>query len=164
MHGTLAMILALSAVAPAYAASTPAERSFDRLKALVGDWRGTWSDGRAVALNYRLSAGGTVLIETWALGGGRESLTLFHLDGRTLLATHYCPQGNQPRLRLTSTAGDHFRFAFRDASNLSRGSSHQHAFDLRLDGPGRIVRRETYRTGIKDDVDTILFERVTAPR
>ena len=74
--------------------ATPGATGFERLQSLVGAWRGTWSDGRPVGLTYRLSAGGTVLVETWALSPTRESLTLYHMDNGALLATHYCPQGN----------------------------------------------------------------------
>lgn len=140
-----------------------AEPSFERLKSLVGAWRGTWSDGRPVGLTYRLSAGGTVLVETWALSPTRESLTLYHMDKGALLATHYCPQGNQPRLRLTSATADRMSFAFKDATDLDRAKeSHQHAFSLRFDGPDRIVRSETYRTGKADETDSVVFQRIVA--
>jgi hypothetical protein len=58
----LAATSATSAQAQPRAAGTPAasraERSFERLKSLVGTWRGAWSDGRPVGLTYRLSADG----------------------------------------------------------------------------------------------------------
>lgn len=148
----------LMAVAPV---ATIADSSFARLKSLVGTWRGVWSDGRPVGLTYRLSAGGTVLVETWALSPTRESLTLYHLDKGALLATHYCPQGNQPRLRLASATADRMTFAFRDATGLDTAQeSHQHAFSLRFDGPDRIARSETYRTGKADETDTVAFQRI----
>ncbi|HZF43875.1 MAG TPA: hypothetical protein VEZ48_10750 [Sphingomonadaceae bacterium] len=144
-------------------AASPAERSFERLKSLVGTWRGAWSDGRPVGLTYRLSAGGTVVVETWALSPTRESLTLYHMDKGALLATHYCPQGNQPRLRLTDAASDRMSFAFRDVTDLDPATeSHQHAFSLRFDGPNRIARHETYRTGKTDETDLVVFERSAA--
>lgn len=143
--------------------TTPATRSFARLKSLVGAWRGTWSDGRPVGLTYRLSAGGTVLVETWALSPTRESLTLYHMDKGALLATHYCPQGNQPRLRLAGATADRMTFAFRDVTDLDPvRESHQHAFSLHLDGPDRIARSETYRTGKADETDTVVFQRIAA--
>lgn len=149
------------------AAETPAaplaERSFERLKSLVGTWRGAWSDGRPVGLTYRLSAGGTVLVETWALSPTRESLTLYHMDRGALLATHYCPQGNQPRMRLRGAAAERMTFAFKDVTDLDPATeSHQHAFSLRFDGPNRIDRRETYRTGKADETVTVAFQRIAA--
>jgi hypothetical protein len=104
-----------------------------------------------------------VVVETWALSPTRESLTLYHMDKGALLATHYCPQGNQPRLRLTDAAADRMAFAFRDVTDLHPATeSHQHAFSLRFDGPNRIARRETYRTGKTDETDTVAFQRIAA--
>ena len=58
--------------------------AFERLKALQGHWEGQFEDGRKHTVEYRLSAGGTVLVETWQLAPGRESMTLYHLDEMTI--------------------------------------------------------------------------------
>ena len=34
------------------------------------------------------------------MGSGRETMTVFHPDHDDLVLTHYCAQGNQPRLRV----------------------------------------------------------------
>jgi len=137
-----------------------ARGTFDRLKTLVGAWRGQRPDGREIGVSYRLSAAGTVLVETWALGPGRESLTLYHMDGADLLATHYCPIGNQPRLRLTRASAERFDFAFRDATDLAPGEAHQHDFWIEIHGPGAIARGETYVEGGESDSETIRYVRV----
>ncbi len=124
-----------------------AANAFIQLSSLVGVWDGKFEDGRPHRVSYRLTAGGTVLIETWTLGPARESLTLYHLDGDALMATHYCPQGNQPRLQLSHTTGpkERLSFVFRDGGNLHvQGKSHQHAFWIELKGPDAFVRSETY--------------------
>ncbi|HEU4665404.1 MAG TPA: hypothetical protein VFS55_15345, partial [Dokdonella sp.] len=76
----------------------------------------------------------------------RESMTVYTMDGDRLLATHYCPQGNAPRLRLEATdASGAYRFRFVDGANLQDAQgSHEHAFWLRLDAAGTITRSETY--------------------
>lgn len=159
--GLIVLVCATLPLTAAHAKRPNAEASFARLKTLVGTWRATSANGRPT-ITYRLSAGGTVLVETWTLSPTRESLTLYHLDGRSLIATHYCPIGNQPRLRLAEAGADRLRFAFRDATNLDRSKdSHQHALSLRFDGD-RIVREETYRERRKDETDVLTFER-TAP-
>lgn len=140
-----------SATTPAAAppAATPASRAeaaFARLSALVGRWKGRFHNGREHEVTYRLTAGGTVLMETWALSPTRESLTLYHLDGDALVATHYCPQGTQPRLQL-ATGGDHDRlsFEFRDGTSLqSSERSHQHSFWIELRDDDTYLRSETY--------------------
>ncbi len=135
---------------PAWALGSDVDRSaaaFKRLSALVGTWEGKFEDGRAHRVAYRLTAGGTALIETWTLGPTRESLTLYHLDGDALVATHYCPQGTQPRLQLSSATGpaERLSFVLRDGGSLQvKGKSHQHAFWIELKGIDAFVRSETY--------------------
>ena len=123
-----------------------AASSLKQLSSLIGAWEGKFADGRPHSVSYRMTAGGTVLVETWTLGPGRESLTLYHMDGETLVADHYCPQGNQARLQLTKDTGaDKLSFAFRDGTNLQvKGKAHQHAFWIKLSGQNSFVRSETY--------------------
>ena len=128
---------------PAFAAD--AQAAFARLSQLAGDWEGRFANGRRHTVNYRLSAGGTVLVETWALAPGRESITVYYVDGDELLATHYCPQGTQPRLRLVDDADGKLSFTLRDGGNLSLpGKSHQQAFWLEFPGKGVYRHSETY--------------------
>jgi hypothetical protein len=87
-----------------------------------------------------------VLVESWEARGKPHSLTLYHRDGAALLATHYCPQGNQPRLALAGRDTDGLHFAFRDATDLYPATeSHQHDLWFDLSTPGRPVRSEVYR-------------------
>ena len=75
-----------------------------------------------------------MLVETWLRNDKKHSFTLYHLGNENLMATHYCPQGNQPRLKLTnnSTTSD-LRFSFFDATNLANlASSHQHSLGGRV--------------------------------
>lgn len=137
-----------------------AREAFARLKALVGAWRGQRPNGREIGVTYRLTAAGTVLVETWALGPERESLTLYHMDGGELVATHYCPIGNQPRLRLTRTTGDRLDFTFRDATDLAPGEAHQHDFWIEINGPAALSRGETYVEGTTSESETIAFTRL----
>jgi hypothetical protein len=120
--------------------------AFRRLASLVGTWEGSTPEGKKHSVAYRLTAGGTTLIETWTLGADRESITMYHLDGDALIATHYCPQGNQPRLQLESSEGaDRLSFAFKDGTNLLVPDGwHQHSFWLRFDSPEAFTRSETY--------------------
>lgn len=159
------VIAALAAQASADAqppAPPDAAAAFARLQALAGNWRGRRPDGREIGVSYRLSAGGTVLVETWALGPGRESLTLYHMDGVALVASHYCPQGNQPRLAMVRAAGNRMDFAFRDATGLDPGEAYQHDFWIEIGADGAITRSETYVEGEESVSETITYWRVGA--
>ncbi|MGE5413022.1 MAG: hypothetical protein ACM3NW_02520, partial [Syntrophomonadaceae bacterium] len=89
---------------------------------LVGDWSGT-VEGRPVSVSYRLVSNGTALMETLDGGHDGSMITMYTPDGGTILATHYCSAGNQPRMRADATkAGKSLDFQFVDVSNV-RGSS-----------------------------------------
>ncbi|RZV34719.1 MAG: hypothetical protein EX271_13395, partial [Acidimicrobiales bacterium] len=93
---------------------------FESLKKLVGDWRGINEAGEPVLVNYRMSANDSTLVESWTFANGMDALTMFHMNGETLMATHFCPIGNQPRFVLeTQTPSGFLKFEFLDATNLA---------------------------------------------
>jgi hypothetical protein len=140
---TAAALLLLAAAAPA-----PANAAFDQLKQLVGRWRPADRADGSLTIHFTLTAGGTVLVESWERASGEpHSLTLYHRDGDTLLATHYCPQGNQPRLALAGRDAQGLHFTFRDATDLDPAESHQHDLWFDLTDPNHPVRTEVYSSG-----------------
>jgi hypothetical protein len=124
--------------------------AFAELGQLVGAWESVGEAGRRHTVSYRLTANGSVLVETWTLAPGREALTLYYKNGGMLKAAHYCPQGNQPRLRVDggdSRAGHMFREM--GGSNLNeRGGYHQHAFWLHVAGRNAFSRPEFYAPNV----------------
>jgi len=54
-------------------------------------------------VTFQRIANGTAILETFG-PPGRQTALVYHRDGSCLVATHYCAQGNQPRLR--TCAGD----------------------------------------------------------
>ena len=135
--------------APASApAAVPAEEAFAQLSKLVGRWRPADRADGSLSIHFYLTAGGTVLVESWERANGKpHSLTLYHRDGPSLIATHYCPQGNQPRLALAGRDALGLHFTFRDATDLDAGESHQHDLWLDLTDPNHPVRTEVYSSG-----------------
>ena len=144
----LALAFALiGAPAPAAPPPTPvqAAAAFDQLKTLAGTWRNAERPNSSLRIRFYLTAGATVLVESWEAGGKPHSLTLYHRDGPALLATHYCPQGNQPRLALSGQDTSGLHFAFKDATDLDPATeSHQHDLWFDLTNPARPIRAETY--------------------
>ena len=107
---------------PAGQSKTAAPR-FDKLKSLVGEWEGKMNEGGQTiqaTTSYRLVSDNSVLMNVLGPGTPHEMVTMFHMDGSNLLATHYCAAHNQPRFRLVSTSDPNvFDFTFKDATNLS---------------------------------------------
>ena len=114
----IALALAMLAVAPVSGAgATPAE--WNRMKSLVGAWKGT-AEGKPVAVTYALVSNGTALMETLDGDHDMTMITMYAPDGASLLATHYCAAGNQPRMRATgSPDGRSLAFEFVDVANAS---------------------------------------------
>lgn len=152
----LAVLIGIAAVssqasAPAVARAdalpeqVSAEDAFSQLTRMVGTWRPADRPASRLRIRFYLTAGGTVIVESWESGGRPHSLTLYHRDGPALLATHYCPQGNQPRLVLQGRDASGLHFAFRDATDLDPATeSHQHDLWFDLSDPDRTVRGETH--------------------
>src|SRR5215831_17550034 len=90
--------LAAAPLVAASASPNPAEERFAKLKALVGNWTMAGGDG-SVAVNYRLTGGGSALIETLFPGQDHEMMTVYTIDKGDVVLTHYCTMGNQPRMK-----------------------------------------------------------------
>jgi hypothetical protein len=129
------------------------------LASLVGRWTGVADDGQIVRVTYSLHANSSVLMENWQFRG-TDALTLYHLDNETLMATHYCPLCNQPRLDLTEVRSRRFSFSCVSATNLSsRDSEHQHAFEIELIDQSHFWRSETYIADGAVTTEAITYSR-----
>ncbi len=122
------------------------EATFTSLQTLVGSWFGVNEDGHPTTMIYSMTADDTALVEDWKFHDGMEALTIYHMDFEILMATHYCPIGNQPRLDLKHRLDDGtLKFECVSATHLSSfDDPHEHAFSLRLNSDGTIYREETY--------------------
>lgn len=104
MFLTTALLLfpALNARAADVASGRDAKSAFERLKGLVGEWEGhvVTSDGQPpTTIRYEATSAGSVVMERLRIGADTEMVSMFHLDGKDLVLTHYCAAGNQPHLR-----------------------------------------------------------------
>ena len=135
-----------------------AAAALDRIKALEGTWLGRASGGgeAEVVVNhtFRVSAGGTVVMETMGSGDpDQEMINMYHLDGDDLVLTHYCSGGNQPTMKLAqplSTPTD-LRFDFTGGTNFDpQKDEHVHATRLVIVDDGHI---ESSWTGYQDGKD-----------
>lgn len=105
------------------------------MSSLVGDWDGTSEDGKVLRITYQPTSGGTALLETFAPEKEPTMTTLYHVDGRHLMMTHYCSIGNQPRMVTDLPKGEITRlaFGFLDATNLANPTDpHMHKMTLTL--------------------------------
>jgi len=101
-------------------AQSPAQKTFDQLHALQGNWSGTDSQGMPVSVTFRETSGGSALMSEIHAHGPESMVSMFHLDNDRLMMTHYCAMGNQPRMVASvSPDGKTFKFTYLDATNLA---------------------------------------------
>lgn len=157
-----ALIVAIATSAWAGGQTDPAATAFETMKRAEGVWRPIDNPDSPLRIRFSLTAGETVLVEEWTRNRQSHSLTLYHRDGGDLIATHYCPQGNQPRLVMVQQSDRNaIRFALRDVTDLDAvHESHAVAiaFDM-SDGPV-LVRHETYRQPDRDEASELRLVRV----
>lgn len=101
-------------------AGAETKTGFEQLKALVGEWEGTASEGGTAHVSYQLFSGGTALVERLRHGDEPEMVTVYTADGNRVAMTHYCNAGNQPQMRTAPIARETkvFSFSFVRATNL----------------------------------------------
>src|ERR1700758_3219597 len=108
---TVFAILMLAAAA--VAADPNAAKSFDTMKALQGSWEGKNSQGQAVGVVFRMTAGDSAILSEIQGHGPENMISMIHMDNDRLLLTHYCGAGNQPRMQASLSAdGKAVTFSF----------------------------------------------------
>ena len=120
------MIACVALLAPATVAGEDVD-VMEKLAALEGDWMLLDEEGRetdVVGSTFRLTAGGSVLVETMFPNSpdGHEMVNVYHADGDRVLMTHYCAEGNQPRL-VVEASDDENRLDLRFESITNLASS-----------------------------------------
>lgn len=96
--------------------------SLDKIKKLAGEWVAADDKGKPtdkVVSVFRVIAGGSAVQETIFPGQGEEMVSVYHMDGKDLIMTHYCSMGNQPKMKLDPKGKDNqLKFAFAGGTNF----------------------------------------------
>ena len=151
----VSLMVALLSPVPALAQGTPAADAFERLKSLEGEWidvDGIFGAKGAVAVTYRVTGGGTTVVETFPVGTPGEMVTVYYRDGSDLVLTHYCSAGNQPRMRAKTVSGNTLAFDFDGGTNIDPATtSHMHAVTLEFLSPDEVrANWHNWRNGTFD--------------
>ncbi|MEE8153705.1 MAG: hypothetical protein V3T53_01965 [Phycisphaerales bacterium] len=145
------IVVAAATIATTYADETGAEKTsasfaaaqFEKMKTLVGDWRGKGTHGEEImdaSISYRITAAGSVVMETMFGGTEHEMITMYHLDGEDLMLTHYCAMRNQPRMKAApSSDTSEIAFTYLDGTNMvSDQAPHMHSVTFDFLGEDQI--------------------------
>ncbi|MEQ1891401.1 MAG: hypothetical protein ABL998_02570 [Planctomycetota bacterium] len=132
-------------------APTPeAEALFARVKALEGTWELTDEQGaRQVASVFSVSSQGSVVREVMFPGAEHEMTNVYHLDGPSLVMTHYCASGNQPRLLAEAVDAATLAFHLDSVTNLTAAdAAYMGALTLVCETPDRLrAEWKTFQDG-----------------
>ena len=118
--------LAACTAGPGHPATTPVatkaqhQRLFGQVASLAGTWESKDDKGQNHATNvFAVTSGGSAIREIMFPGDKMEMTNLYHMDGPSMILTHYCAAGNQPRMR--AAPGDKpnvFEFKFDSVTDL----------------------------------------------
>lgn len=155
-----ALILSALALSLGLGRAQAGPAGLDQLKTLVGDWEGKGMDGGIATVSYRLTSGGSALVETMRPASGEEMVTIYHADGNSIVLTHYCMLNNQPRMRATNAAEKEIQFKLADVSNLpDRAAPHMSQLTMVFEDADHITQNWTMSSGGKDEVHSFHFAR-----
>ena len=121
--------------------------SFDKMKTLDGAWVGNMLDGGKeypATTRFTMVSDGSALMSWLGEGTPYEMVTVFHMDGPRLMATHYCAAHNQPRM-VAAPSGDPNRVAFKfmDGTNIGPNDGHMQEVVFIFDGPDHHIQEWT---------------------
>jgi hypothetical protein len=121
------LCLSTAALAQEHEHMTPPKTSpqFEQLKKLVGKWEGTMEGDMKATAEFRMTGGGSALMQILGAGTPYEMVTMFTMDGDHLTATHYCAAHNQPRMQAVSgSEANAVEFKFVDGANIQADKMH----------------------------------------
>ena len=138
------------------AKATPA---WEKMKSLVGTWQGHEGDA-PVSVTYSLVSNGTSLMESLNAEHDTNMVTMYSPDGETILATHYCAMGNQPRMR-AKASGDAqtLAFEFVDASNVKGSEPVMQRLVVTFQDPDHFQQAWTEKTDGKEHTAEFVYAR-----
>lgn len=163
--GCTATLAALSAEV------TENSKALSQIKALSGNWSGTfqWTGGRhdsgSMNATYYVTGNGSAVVENLENESTPVMTSVYHLDGRDLRMTHFCGAQNQPRLKAHRIDLDHgaIDFEFVDATNLrSPDAPHVHGLEIRLIDANHLTLTFLFQSGTVESREEINLKRTEA--
>ncbi len=122
--------------------------AFERMKGLVGSWEGTMDMGKGpeqITASYKLTSGGSAIVETVFEGAPHEMVTVYHDDQkRRLSMTHYCMLGNQPKMVLKGMESNELTFDLSEDADIDvTKETHMHGVTIKFDGKDKMTQHWT---------------------
>ncbi len=139
--------------------------AFEQIKKLAGNWQLTMDMGKGpqtFQANYKVTSGGSVVVETMMVGTPMEMINVYHDDSKkNLQMIHYCGSHNQPKMVLVDVKGNELNFDLASDADIDVAhQGHMHALALKFNGPDDITETWTdYENGQAKKTVEISYKR-----
>jgi hypothetical protein len=155
-----AFAVVVAAIAPGLASAADTNPAWDKMKSLVGTWQGT-AEGRPVSVTYTLVSNGTSLMESLTGDHDTNMITMYAPDSGSIVATHYCAAGNQPRMRAKAPAGNvtSLDFQFVDATNTAAAPELMRRLVVTFQDPNHFTQSWTSSTEGKEQTTSFVYTK-----
>ena len=145
LSGVFVLMAAAAFAADTAATQTDAQKSFDKMKTLAGEWEGPVTvqempemSGAKMHLSLRVTSRGNALVHEFQEAGTPldatkydHPVTMLYLDRDQLTLVHYCDAGNRPRMTgKMSPDGKIVEFELKDISGSTEMHMHHSVFTI----------------------------------
>jgi hypothetical protein len=153
------MGIAMAALAAAVCGAAPGNTAWEEMKTLVGTWEGREGDQR-VSVTYTLVSNGTSLMESLSGEHDVNMITMYTPDADSVVATHYCAIGNQPRMRAVAAGTPKtLDFQFIDATNVRGDELVMRRLVVTFQDANHFTQAWTERSGGKEETRVFAYAR-----
>lgn len=143
------LAIGITAFAGEHKSAVAPNASFDKMKSLDGAWVGSMVDAGKdypATTRFMMVSDGSALMAWLGEGTPEEMVTIFHMDGTDLIATHYCAAHNQPRFMAVPGGANPNRvvFKFKDGTDIGPHDGHMQEVAFTFDGADHHTEDWTY--------------------
>ncbi len=176
MKHTMVALLAMLSLAPtlvraqehaSHESKVTGTPQWEKIQTLAGEWDGyMMEDGKKMPthISVRMTGDGSAVMHWMDAGTPHEMITMFHMDQKELLATHYCAAHNQPRLRaVPSDQPARVAFEFKDGTNIRPGDGHMQNLVITFVDADHHNETWGYDNNGKVEAGTFFLTRVKQP-
>ncbi|RPJ81158.1 MAG: hypothetical protein EHM13_10885 [Acidobacteria bacterium] len=136
---------------------------WQKIQSLVGEWESFIElDGRKVPtrVEVRMTGDGSAVMHVIDRDTPHEMVTMFHPDGKRLIATHYCSAHNQPRMALVASKdANTVAFKFFDGTNIAPGEGYMNGLVVTFIDADRHDETWTFLSKGKEESTTFSYRR-----